>query len=203
MTDGLAVSGDADAGFAPLEEQHPWLSGLNWTAAILISAVFLLAGLWKITDPIAAAARLAQAKVPEALSIPAALLLGVAETFTGVLLLVPRFRRLGSVFGTALLAVFMLYIGLHYAELRGADCSCFPWIKRPVGPGFFIGDGAMIILALAAGFGSMKFTGVRPAVIVLGAVAVFASLSFGLAQTRHAATKAPASIVGENGQTIH
>ena len=46
-----------------LQESRGWLTALNWTAAILMSVVFLVAGLWKITDPIGAAARLAQAKV--------------------------------------------------------------------------------------------------------------------------------------------
>ena len=44
-----------------------------------------------LDDPLAA--RMAQAKVPESLSIAAAIGLGTLETFTGVLLLVPRFRR--------------------------------------------------------------------------------------------------------------
>jgi hypothetical protein len=72
--------------------------------------------------------------------------------------------------------------------LRGAGCPCFPWIQPAVGPGYFIGDSVMIVLAVAAGFGSIRSRGVRPAVIVLGAVAVFASLSFGFATTRHTAT---------------
>src|ERR1700749_773706 len=90
MAHGIAVSRDV---FAPFDKRNGWKSAANWTAALLISAVFLLAGLWKITDPAGAAARLAQAKVPEALSIPAPVLLGTLETFTGILLLFPRFRR--------------------------------------------------------------------------------------------------------------
>src|SRR5258708_39497220 len=91
----------------PLEEQHGWRAGISWTAAILISAVFLVAGVWKVTDPTGAAARLAQAKVPESWSVLTAVGLGTLETFTGVLLLVPRFRRWGAWLGTFLLPAFM------------------------------------------------------------------------------------------------
>ena len=199
MSDGFALPGGT---FVPLEEQRGWLSGLNWTAAVLISAAFLLAGLWKITDPVGAGARLAQARVPEFLSLPAALLLGVLETFTGVMLLVPRFRRWGAALGTLLLAVFMIFIGIHYTELRGVDCSCFPWIKRAVGPGFFAGDGAMMLLAIAAGIGTRKPQGLRAAALIFGAVMVFAALSYGLTAERHAGTRAPSSITSENGQSI-
>src|SRR5580692_11108265 len=149
-----------------------WRIGINWTAAVLISIVFLVAGLWKLTDPTGAAARLAQAKVPEALSVFTAVGLGILETFAGVLLLVPRFRRWGAALGTFLLAAFMAFIAIHYTELRGADCSCFPWVKRAVGPGFFVGDGAMMLLAVGAGVWATASRGARPAGVILGVVAV-------------------------------
>src|SRR5438309_9046040 len=164
---------------------------LNWFAAILIAAVFLVAGLWKLTDPTGAAVRLAQARVPESLSLAAAIGLGTAETFAGVLLLVPRFRRWGSVIGSLLLVAFMVFIAIHYNELRGAECSCFPWVKRAVGPGFFIGDGIMLALSIAAGVWARHSNGVRPALVILGAVTVFAVVSYGVNLTRHTGTKAP------------
>lgn len=199
MADGIAVS---DETLVPYERPRSWQLVLNRTAAILISAVFLVAGIWKITDPTGAAARLAQAKVPEYLSIVAAVGLGILETFTGVLLLVPRFRRWGAWLGTFLLLSFMIFIAVHYNELRGADCSCFPWIKRAVGPGFFLGDGGFILLALGAGIWARSSNGVRPAGVILGAVAVFALVSYGFASVRHTGTKAPTSITAEDGKSI-
>jgi uncharacterized membrane protein YphA (DoxX/SURF4 family) len=199
MAHGLAVSRDV---FVPFEKRNGWKSTANWTAALLISVVFLVAGLWKLTDPAGAAARLAQAKVPEALSVPAAVFLGTLETFTGILLLAPRFRRWGSIIGTLLLLAFMVFIGLHYNELRGADCSCFPWVKRAVGPQFFIGDGIMMLLAIGAGIGVRPSRGFRSAGMVLAAVAVFAAASYGYASTRHSGTKAPATIAAEDGHSI-
>src|ERR1700760_2680313 len=127
MSQGIALPSEA---LSAVDRTHGWRSALNIVAAVLIAAVFLVAGLWKLTDPIGAAARLAQAKVPESLSVMAAVGLGALETFTGILLLVPRFRRWGAVIGTLLLAAFMIFIGINYNELRGAECSCFPWVKR-------------------------------------------------------------------------
>ncbi len=45
----------------------------------------------------------------------------------------PRFRRWGAWLTGLLLVAFMLYIGYYYNVLRGAECSCFPWLKRAVG----------------------------------------------------------------------
>jgi len=199
MSQGFALPNEA---FLPLEQRHGWRAGINWTAAILISIVFLVAGLWKLTDPIGAAVRLAQAKVPESLSVFAAVGLGTLETFTGVLLLIPRFRRWGSWLGTFLLAAFMIFIAIHYTELVGVDCSCFPWVKRAVGPQFFAGDGAMMLLAIGAGLWARSSKGTRPAAVILGVVAAFALASFGLASTRHTGTKAPVSITAEDGHSI-
>lgn len=195
----MAVPSEA---YLPVERTEGWRSALNWTSAILISLVFLVAGLWKLTDPIGAAARLAQAKVPESLSVMAAVGLGTLETFAGIMLLIPRFRRWGAVLGTLLLAAFMIFIAIHYNELRGAECSCFPWVKRAVGPGFFAGDGAFILLAIGAGVWAQRSRGLRPASILLVAVAVFAAGSFALASTRHTGTPAPATITAEDGKPI-
>ena len=70
-----------------------WKTALSWAAAILLALLFLASGLWKITDAQGAAVRMAQARVPESMSLAAALVFGIIETLGGVLLLVPRFRR--------------------------------------------------------------------------------------------------------------
>jgi uncharacterized membrane protein YphA (DoxX/SURF4 family) len=199
MAQGIA----ATSGTAwPREDARGWKTTLNWVAAILIALVFLVSGIWKLTDPIGAAARLAQAKVPEGLSIPAAMGLGTVETFAGILLLIPSFRRWGAALGTFLLAAFMLFVGYHYQELRGAECTCFPWIKRAVGPAFFAGDGIMMLLAIAAGIGVRRSRGVRPAAFVLTGLAVLSVAFYGYGATRHNGTPAPASITAENGQVV-
>jgi len=175
----------------PPPDLPAWKAALNWIAAILTSLLFLVAGLWKITDPISAAQRLAQAKVPENLSLAAALLLGIAETVAAVLVLVPRFRKWGAWLGSGLLVAFMIYIGINYTALRGAECNCFPWIKRAVGPGFFIGDAFMLLLAVIAGFWARPSESRRSAVIVLCAVTVFALVSYGATAVRQHGVLAP------------
>lgn len=189
MNDSMAHPGQ---GFAALELPG-WKTALSTVAAVLIALLFLASGLWKITDVQSAAMRMAQAKVPEALSQAAALLFGIAETVGGVLILVPRFRRWGAILTGLLLVAFLIYIGVNYNALRGEDCSCFPWLKRAVGPGFFIGDGVMLLLAVCAGTWSKRPGSLRSAVLVLGAVVVFALVSYGVDEVRQTGTKAPAA----------
>ena len=185
-----------------LPDQSTWKTVSSWTAAIIVAIFFLAAGLWKITDPQGAAVKLAQAKVPESLSLAGAVAFGIAETLAGVMLLVPMFRRWGAIITSLLLCAFMIFIGIHYTELRGADCSCFPWLKRAVGPGFFAGDGALLALAIVAGVWGRASSGFRSALAVLAAVAVFAGVSFGISSTRHTGTRAPAALTAMDGRSI-
>lgn len=171
-----------------------WKTVLSVGSAVLLAAAFLVAGVWKITDPFDAATRMVQAKVPADLGLPAAVSFGIAETFAAVLLLVPRFRRWGAWLTGLLLIAFMIYVGYYYDVLRGAECSCFPFIKRAVGPGFFIGDGIMLLMAVAAGFWARPSDGKRTAAIILGAVAVFAFVSVGVTYARQTGVEAPKTI---------
>ena len=119
MNDSMAQRAPA---LAPLDLPG-WKTSLNWISAILTSLLFIVAGLWKMTDPYGAAARLAQARVPENLSLAAALLLGIAETVAAVLVLVPRFRKWGAWLGSALAGcVHDLHRRqLHRAARRGVQ----------------------------------------------------------------------------------
>ncbi len=202
MPEGEAATSEPTHVPVELKEQRNLQVILNWICAILISIVFLAAGLWKASDPTGAAVRLAQAKVPESLSVLAAVLFGIAETVTGIFLLIPRFRRWGSWAASLLMISFIVFIGIHYHELVGAECSCFPWIKRAVGPQFFIGDGIMLLLAIGAGIWSSPPHSARSASLVLAAVSVFALISYGVSATRHTGTPAPATIAAESGAPI-
>jgi hypothetical protein len=178
----------------PLREPAAWQRAVNWVAALSLGLLFLSSGLWKDTDVAGWAVRLTQARVPESLSIAGALFFGIAETMAGVLLFVPRLRRWGAALAGVLLVAFMAYFALNYAALRGQDCSCFPWLKRVVGPGFFLGDGGMLLLAAIAAGWAPKTAGRRAAVLILGAVTVFAFLSWGVQTVRETGTRAPAAI---------
>jgi uncharacterized membrane protein YphA (DoxX/SURF4 family) len=181
------------AQFVPLA-MPGWKTAVSWISAVLLAVVFLAAGLFKITDTQTAAVLMHQARVPENLSVLGAVLFGIAETVSGVLLLVPRFRRWGAISTGILLTAFIIYIGMNYNELRGQDCSCFPWLKRAVGPAFFAEDGAMLLMAVLAGMWAKAASGFRSGVLILAAVSVFAGVSYGVNAVRVTGTKAPDTI---------
>ena len=191
MNDSMAQPGPW---LVPLD-MPGWKSGLSWVSSLLLCAVFLSSGLWKITDPQGWAVRMVQAKVPEPLGLAVALFIGILETVGAAMILVPRLRRWGALMLGALLLVFMGYFAVHYNALRGADCSCFPWLKRVVGPGFFVGDGAMLLLAGLAWLGARRPQGMRAAALILAAVTVFAGVSYGVGAARETGTHAPQSIL--------
>ncbi len=176
-------------------EMAAWKSALGTLCAWLLGLLFIVAGVWKITDPLAAAERMRQALVPHALSLPAAIGFGVAETVAGAWLIVPRFRRWGAWLTGLLLVAFLLYIGVHYNALRGEDCNCFPWVRRAVGPAFFFSDAVMLLMAVAAGWWARPSAGRRSAAMVIGAVLVFALVSFGVAAVRQSTVTAPSWIL--------
>ena len=66
MNDSMAQPHE---GFGALELPG-WKTAVSWVSAVLIALLFLVSGLWKITDVQGAAMRMAQAKVPESLSQP-------------------------------------------------------------------------------------------------------------------------------------
>lgn len=178
-----------------------WKSIVSLTCAIIVAALFISAGGWKVTDPFGSAARLAQAKVPGFLSLPAAVGLGIVELFAAALILMPRFRRWGAWLNGLMLVAFMIWVGYFYNDLRGEECQCFPWLKRAVGPGFFIGDALMLLAAAIAGWWARPSYGLRPAAMILAAVAVFAGVSYGVAHMQNSGTKAPEFITVDGKKT--
>jgi len=190
MNDSMA---QPQRGLVPLELPG-WKSALSWVSAILLAILFLGSGLWKVTDAQGAAVRMAQARIPESLSLAAAVVFGIVETSAGVMVLIPRFRRWGAALSGLLLVAFLVYFAINYNALRGAECSCFPWVKRVVGPGFFVGDGAMLLLAVFAAWWSKPPQGLRTAIVIASAVAVFAVVSYGVAAVRQTGTPAPETV---------
>ncbi len=193
MDDSIAQPPLRAAGFQVVG----WKVVLGALCAGVLGILFIVSGTWKLTEPFAAAARMAQAKVPADLSMLAALGIGVLETVGGVLILIPRFRRYGAWLVAFLLIAFMAYIGWYYNALRGDDCSCFPWLKRMVGPGFFIGDAVMLVAALVAGWWAKPSEGLRGPIIILGAVTVFAGMLYGVHSARQTGAQAPDTIMVE------
>jgi len=171
-----------------------WKKATSGAAALLLAIVFFASGAWKLTDPFFWAQALTEFHVPAALSLPFTIALGIGETFGAVMIVVPRFRRWGSWLIAFLLASFIIYIGANYSTLVGKDCSCFPLVKRTVGPGFFVGDGLMLAMAVLAGWWARHSENLRGALVILGAVVVFAGVSLGVNASRENGLKAPALI---------
>jgi uncharacterized membrane protein YphA (DoxX/SURF4 family) len=165
--------------------------------AILLCLLFLASGLWKLLDPLSASERMVQSLVPASLSLPAAAIVGIGETFAALLLLFPRFRRWGALLAGLMLIVFTLYVGLNYEQLLGDDCNCFPWIRRIVSPLFFVGDFVMLILAVLAGWWSKKPQGMRAAALLLAPVMALAFVCLGVAEYGQAGIRAPETILVE------
>jgi uncharacterized membrane protein YphA (DoxX/SURF4 family) len=199
MDDSMAQPLSLNATAAP--PLAGWQNAISWISAVSVAALFLLAGIWKMTDPIEAGARLAQARVPGFLSEYGAVGFGVAETLSAILILIPRFRKLGAWLTGLMLLAFMIWVGYFYNDLVGKECSCFPWIKRAVGPGFFIGDTVMLALAVAAGWWAsqpLTWEWKKPAMLA-AALGVFAVASYGYALSKTAGTMAPPSVLLADG----
>ena len=171
-----------------------WKSVASTVCAILLAILFFVSGAWKLAEPLQWSQALTEFRVPAALALPGTVALGIAEMLGAVLIAIPRLRRWGSWIIAALLVLFIAYIGANYSTLAGKDCSCFPLVKRAVGPGFFIGDGVMLAMAAVAGLWARAVGGWRMAALALGAIAVFAGVSLAVNVTRASGIQAPASI---------
>lgn len=162
---------------SPYFESAKWKRTAANACAILLGLVFLVSGGWKLLSPLKAGELLEQAKVPAGLGVLGAAALGVLELLAALLLFVPRFRRWGGLLGSALMVFFIGWIGYHYPALVGRECSCFPLIKRTVGPGFFMGDAVMLMLGVVAFAWSPRVRGWKIPVISLAALVIAAGIS--------------------------
>ena len=154
-------------------------------AAVLLAIVFLVSGGWKVLQPYQTGELLEQAQVPAGLGTLGAAALGTVELLAAFLLLTPRYRRWGGLLGSALLVFFIAWIGFYYKKLVGHECSCFPIIKRSVGPGFFVGDGIMLLLGVVAWAWSSRVRSFRVPATIFAALALMAGVSVGV----HAAAR--------------
>lgn len=192
--------------FSTLQDKSTTSSASRWRnaaglfSAVLLAVIFLVSGFWKVLDPFSAAERMVQALIPEPLGMLAAIGVGTAETFIAVLLLIPRYRRWGAWLAGLMLIAFMVYIGALYDRLLGDDCNCFPWIRRVVGPMFFITDAAMLLLAGGAAVWSRRPRGLRSPALVLAGVTVFALGSYWVNASVRSGIQPPDSIVVDGQQ---
>jgi hypothetical protein len=167
--------------------------------AILLGIVFLVSGGWKVLSPFQTGELLEQAQVPAGYGPLGAATLGTLELLAAFLLFHPRLRQWGGWLGSALMIFFMAWVGYYYPVLHGRECSCFPLIKRTVGPAFFVSDAIFLLCGLAAAFWSTRMKSLRVPGIAFATLIVFAGASFGFhANTRsHAQVPTPIVVDGQ------
>lgn len=174
-------------------------------AGILLGLVYLVSGLWKLLQPFQAGEVLEQAKVPAGLGVLGAIALGVLETYAAVLLFTPKYRRWGGLLGSALMIFFMGWIAFYYQALVGKECSCFPIIKRTVGPGFFVGDGIFLLLGVFAFAWSRRVANLLGPVVTFVCLVVLGGASLGVnaATRRGAEVPNPVVVNGKPADLTH
>jgi len=171
-----------------------WKNVAGHVAAVLIAIIFLATGLAKIVVPFLVQTMFEQLLVPVWASMPLVILLGIAETLGGLLVLIPRYRRYGAWLIALLCVAFMAYIGMRYQALVGRDCSCFPWLKRTVSPAFFPEDGAILLAALVAAWFSRKPYSLRFPIMALVGITVLAGAGLGYNTMHQSGIQVPETI---------
>ena len=168
--------------------------------AILLGIVFLVSGGWKVLSPFQTGELLEQAQVPAGYGPLGAATLGTLELLAAFLLFHPRLQRWGGWLGSALMIFFIAWVGYYYPVLHGRECSCFPIIKRTVGPGFFVSDAIFLLWGLVAAIWSPRPRSLRTPGMAFAALLVFAGASFGIhANTRsHAQIPTPIVVDGKS-----
>lgn len=176
-------------------EAASWQRTVATVCAILLGIIFLVSGGWKMLDPFKTGELLEQAKVPAGFGRLGASTLGTIEVFAAFMLFVPKLRRWGGLLGSGLIVFFLGWIGYYYSALVGKECSCFPLIKRSIGPGFFISDGVMLLLGVAAFLWSARVVSAKLPAAILASLALVASLSYGVNNWKHSAVEVPTPVI--------
>jgi hypothetical protein len=118
--------------------------------ASALAAVFLLAGIGKLRDPMAFQTAVEGYELLPAFAVQAITwLLPIAELAAGGLLLMTATRSAGALLALALLVMFCAAIGANLLRGRGGiDCGCGWGPAIPVGPGLLLRNLALVVATL-------------------------------------------------------
>lgn len=117
-------------------------------ARLLLAAVFLLAGVAKLSDRIGSSKALHEFGLPLGLAQPLSLLLSLGEIAVAVALLPVALAWYGSCAALALLGIFVLGISVSLIRGRRPDCHCFGQLhSKPVGWQTLVRNGMLGMVA--------------------------------------------------------
>jgi hypothetical protein len=186
-------------------QRSKWQLNAAAIGAVLLGIIFLVSGGWKVLQPFKTGELLEQAQVPAGFGVLGAATLGTIELLTAFLLFVPRYRRWGGMLGSALLIFFIGWIGFYYHTLAGRECSCFPLIKRTIGPMFFVSDGVMLLLGAAAWAWSRSVGSFKVPLTALAALTLLAGTSYAVnkAELAHVQVPNPVIVDGQPADLTH
>ena len=117
-------------------------------ARLLLAAVFLLAGVAKLSDRIGSSKALHEFGLPLGLAQPLSLLLSLGEIAVAVALLPVALAWYGSCAALALLGIFVLGISVSLIRGHRPDCHCFGQLhSKPVGWQTLVRNGMLGMVA--------------------------------------------------------
>ena len=134
---------------------------INLVAALVLSYVFVLAGVHKCRAPAEFATTLANYRIlPEGLTRQCVYLLPVVEIMTGVALLIPATARTAAFSAGTLLCMYIAAIAINLLRgRRNIDCGCGgPAQKQTISEWMIARNGLLLFLAFAAGTQAMPRT---------------------------------------------
>ena len=105
-------------------------SAAEWLCRIALVAVFLLAAIPKLLDPMTFAKDIANYRVffpliGQSYIYPVAMFMPGLELVAALALLFGKWKRAGSLLTAGLLLLFIVLIGQAYARGLNIDCGCF------------------------------------------------------------------------------
>jgi uncharacterized membrane protein YphA (DoxX/SURF4 family) len=101
------------------------VTALVLVVRVALAAVFAVAGVAKLRDPQGAQRTVGGVGVPEGLRPLAATALSALELGVAALLVLPGLGVIGGAIAAALLAVFLIALGVQYARGEQVPCACF------------------------------------------------------------------------------